>query len=445
MKKYLLSSFISILCIHSFGLAQTGPGGVGTNDGTSSLVLWLDANTMTGTNGSVLNSWGDNSGNNFDLSAGNGATFMSAAINGYPAFNFNGTSQYFERPFTAAITPASFTVFSATRVTATNRYKAVISNRDDPGGRPTAGFILYATPNSNIWQFWTGRASGPWQVNSSGVSTAGNWASQMIEYQNAANGKRLAVNGTINSTSSHVMTSNPSRPIRVGAGRNEGTPNYYFSGDIGEVIMFNTVINDAQKIIIHNYLAAKYNFALSVNDVFNEDNATAGNYDHDVAGIGRISATHLHTDAQGTGIVRVLNPTNLGNNEFFMWGHDNAALEFNTTADIPGGIRTRLDRVWRISESNTGGTAIDVGAIDLRFDLSGIPAATAANLRLIIDTDNDGTFSDELPIGNATAIGSGVFSFAGINQFTDNTRFTLGLGITTIITNRKITFRVRNN
>lgn len=429
MNKVILLTFSLIISTHLW--SQTGPGGIGSTDGTSSLVLWLDANTISGTSGSVITSWSDGSGNGYDFAVGNGAVFNNPSVNGYPAFNFNGSSHYFERAFTSGITPSSFTVFTSTNVTSSGIHKAVISNRDDPAGTATAGFILYSVPSSNDWQFWTGRASGAWQITSGGISTAGNWACQMLDYQDVANGKELSSNGSVTGISTHSMTSNPSRPCRIGAGQNESSPNFYFNGDIGEVIMYNTIINTAQKVIINNYMSAKYNYTLTANDFYNEDDAINGNYDHDVAGIGRMDAANIHDDSQGTGIVRILNPTGLGDTEFLFWGHDNNLLQAGETIDVPSPIVARFERVWRVSEVNTSNTAINVGDVDIRFDLTGLGAITASDLRLLIDTDNDGDFDDETVVGGgivsgAVSLGGNVYEFAGVTDIADNLRFTLG-------------------
>ena len=64
--------------------------------------------------------------------------------------------------------------------------------------------------------------------------------------------------------------------------------------------------------------------------------------DYDVAGIGRAAnATQQNTDAQGS-IIRINSPSNLGNNEYYIWGHDGGALT-PVTADIPSGaVQARL-------------------------------------------------------------------------------------------------------
>ncbi|MCJ8292448.1 MAG: hypothetical protein HRT58_21375 [Crocinitomicaceae bacterium] len=409
-----------------FGYVQDGPGGVGNTNGTSNLVLWLDANRVSANNGATVAIWMDQSGNNFDFNNGNGAIYDLLSSNGYPALTFNGNSDYFQRPYTPELSTSEFTVITANNVTSSNTYKAVVSNRDDPAGSATAGFILYSLPNSNNWGFWTGRASGSWQATGNSLSTAGSWASQTIVYNNGVNGKNLSINQGLNATNTHTLTINPSRPYRVGAGANESTPNYYFQGDIGEIIQYNNVINSSQRIIINNYLSAKYGFNLTNDDLYNEDIVGNGNFDHDVAGIGRINTSDLHTDSQGTGIVRISNPSELGDNEFLFWGHDNGLQQATNMTDVPVGVQARFERIWRASEVNLLLTPVDVGAIDIRFDLAGLGAVIASDLRLMVDSDNDGTFNDETAIGGATDIGGNVYEFSGITEIENNLRFTLG-------------------
>ena len=154
--------------------SQTGPGGVGTTNGASSLILWMDANTVAGTNGSTITTWNDASGYNHNFTIGNGATFTKPAQNGNAAFTFNsGTNDYFERAYTAALSPANFTIFSASNVTTSGSYKALLSNRDDFGGGSTAGYILYAGPTTDDWSFWTGSIGNSWDQIFSGIGTSG--------------------------------------------------------------------------------------------------------------------------------------------------------------------------------------------------------------------------------------------------------------------------------
>jgi hypothetical protein len=83
-----------------------------------------------------------------------------------------------------------------------------------------------------------------------------------------------------------------------------------------------------------------------------------------------------------------------------------------------------MSRVWKVSERNASGP-VDVGTVDLIWDLSNGTPATAAHLRLLIDTDNDGNFADETPISGATSLGGNQFQFSGVTLIRDSLRFTL--------------------
>src|SRR5690606_7930834 len=129
------------------------------------------------------------------------------------------------------------------------------------------------------------------------------------------------------------------------------------------------------------YLSAKYNIALAQNDVYDEDDN--GNYDFEVAGIGRLGSM-IHDDSKGSGMIHILNPSNLDNNEFMMWGHNGGDNQATEIIDIPASVDARFERVWRVSESSTTGTAVDVGSVDLRWDLAGLGSVTTSELRLLI-------------------------------------------------------------
>jgi hypothetical protein len=344
-----------------------GPGGIGTADGNSGLKLWLDANTVSATDNATVTTWPDKSGNGHNFTDGNGATYVASSQNGYPSFSFNGSSKYFERPFTAALTPNSFTVFSTNQVTASSTYKCIISNRDDPSGTATRGFILYAAPNSNQWQFWTGNTSISWNTNPVISSTAGSWAGVMFQFNGSNNDKLINSNVSSDVTGNSLITKNTSKPIRIGAGRNESTPNYFFKGNMGEVIMFDELLTDVEKTIINNYLSAKYNYNLGANDYYAQDNSGSGNFDHNVAGIGKASDGSSHTNSKGTGIIQINTPSNLDSDEYLFWGENakDATYEFSTnTTDY----QDRLNSTWRVSKrNNLGNVSLSVAAADLNL------------------------------------------------------------------------------
>jgi hypothetical protein len=230
---------------------------------------------------------------------------------------------------------------------------------------------------------------------------------------------------TLSETDGNTTPPNP----RIG--RHASISNQGLRGYIHELIVYNFALNSAQTIIVNNYLASKYGYTLASNDLYTQDNSPNGNFDFDVAGIGRVNSSNIHNDAQGTGIIRILNPSNLEDDEFMIWGHNNGFLDADEKTDVPTGVAARFLRVWRVSERNANNTAdVDVGNIDMRWDLNGIGPITDTDLRLLIDTDNDGFFSDETPISGATHLGGGIYQFSnvpgGSSGIQNDRRFTLG-------------------
>ncbi|MCX7550749.1 T9SS type A sorting domain-containing protein [Xanthomarina sp. F2636L] len=348
MIKYLQYVLLIAICFSSNTIfSQTGPGGVGSTDGTSNLVLWLNPDIDGNTN----NKWADQSGKGYDFTDGAGAVLNSNTVNGYNAYTFNGTSNYFQKSFENNLNPNEFSVFSATKVLQSSNYKTVLSSRDEYThwwwADKKYGFMLYAVPNSNNWSFWTGE-DNDWRTAGDSQSTAESWSIQSLNYKNGSNGKQLFINNNLNTNSNQGMQPNGNKPFRVGAGRNESTPDYFFKGEMGEIIMYNSVINEAQRIIVNNYLAAKYNLSIA-DDYYKQDNVDNGNFDHHVAGIGKIDNANAHLDSQGTGIIRI-SKSGLADNRFLFWGENNKNATYSFSLNGSGDYKEYIDTMWRVSE-----------------------------------------------------------------------------------------------
>ena len=421
--RYILIIF---LCFSLFSYSQTGPGGVGTNDGTSNLKIWYATSNGVNTTGTSI----DNIVNSAGISALNISetstrrpTLVSSVVNGYDEISFSGTNRLRTG---LNLTTSNFITnqassFVVCRADNTSQRSCVYTTDPLVGNTRFANHIPW---NGTVY-FDIGNCCGSSaRIQVGGLSGLTNYSYWSYD-ANSSSGKQLYRNGSLlqNRANTTTYNSHSSQRFNIG-GYTSGTQG--FVGDVTEIIIFNQKINTAQRIIIENYLSAKYNITASANDLYIQDNSANGDYDHDVAGIGRIDASNIHNDSQGTGIVRILNPTGLGNNEFLLWGHDNGIQQATNITDIPSSMQARFDRVWRVSEVNTSGTAIDVGAIDIRWDLTGLGSVTASDLRLIIDTDNDGIFSDETPISGATSLGGNIYQFANITSIANNLRFTLG-------------------
>lgn len=431
---------ISFLFFSSFSItSQTGPGGVGARDGSSSLIIWLRAEDINAdgniannpANNSRVSTWADFSGNanNFTQTGGRRPRFISTGTFNTVRFNSSTGAAKFMNGSVSAIYRDASTFFVTNPVNTGNSHS----------------LFDHSSASLRIEQWFNSNRVGLTRYGVADYATTINspfGINSIVSYHKTQNSSQVEVRVNNNTQNLNIGSSFAGIPLdRIGRNSNGADE---ASGDFFEVIFYESELNEAQKIIVDNYLSAKFGSINIPVNVYNEDDVVAGNYDHEVAGIGRINASNTHTDSQGTGIVRVLNPTNLGNNEFFMWGHDNGSLQLNTGLNAPEIIYSRLNRTWRVSETNTIGNSVNVGAIDVRFDLTGVSGITTANLRLLVDTDNDGNFNDETPVSGATNLGSNIFSFNGVTNISDNNRFTIGLATTTIITNRKITTRVNN-
>ncbi len=410
-----------MLCA-SFLWAQTGAGGVGSSTNNK---LWLDANKGVTISGTSVTAWADQSGNAFSALPSAviaRPAYVAGSANGYPTIDFDGTDDQLTVAYNAAFDLTQWHIFIVPMVDVAKDYNAWLVKGDDNH----ENYELLSFTNNNI------HAPVRWSNNTRTTPSSG--ASQVsstvniIEYSYSPGvGRDLYKNNTSIFTDNEATTPsvNP-HPLYIGNEKN--TTGRFINGDLGEVIIYNGPLNSAQRIIVNNYLSAKYNCTLTANDLYDEDNGVNGNYDHDVAGIGRVDASNIQNNSKGSGIVTVLNPTGLGNNEYYIWGHDDGPLgSYTTTPDVPSGqgVQARLLRIWRGSETGT------ITDFDVQFDLTGLGPVTASELRLLIDTDNDGVFADETTAGGgiisgATFVSGSTYQFADVTGMNNNLRFTIG-------------------
>lgn len=396
-----------------------GPGGVGNTDGSSSLKLWYTTTNGVGTAGALIETVANSAGiPALDMAAAGGLrpTLVTGVVNSFDEMSFTGG----QRLQTGTnLTAANFV---------TNAASSFIVSRPDNTTQQTNAYSTWPLngnrfsnhiPWANTVYFDIGNCCGAAsRMQVGGAATAGNYDSWGFG-ANGATGKQLYRNGLLLQNRGGVSSYNPTATQRFSLG------SAGFRGDMTEVIIYIVKLNDAQRIIVENYLAAKYGLASEANDLYLQDTPANGNYDFDVAGIGQIGGAN-QTNSRGTGIVRVSNPSNLNNNEFFIWGHDNGLLEANEQTDVPTGVAARLVRVWRVSELRTNGNPTNVGDVNVSFDLTGLGTVTPSDLRLLVDNNNNGTFADDVPIAGATDLGANIYQFAGVNTIDNAERFTLG-------------------
>lgn len=418
---------VLVILLSKIVVGQTGPGGVGA---ASSNGLWLKADNLLLNNNDPVVTWDDASGNtnNATASVTEQPLFISSStLNNMPAIRFDGNNDIMTVADAAILDGTSgLTYFAVIRPSnLDNTPRPIMGKRLSFSSADYAySWFFY---NNNYLNLDLSTGNNRFDTNPSSFSNATNYLLSFNYDGSLTPTQRSKIYnaGTLNTTSIESSTSIPNSSADLIIGTlNAGDPRQ-LGADFAELIQFNFSLNTCQTILVNNYLSAKYNIGLTSNDLYDEDDN--GDYDFDVAGIGRISATNLNNDGQGSGMVRILNPTNLDDDEFFIWGHDNGVAQAVEYTDVPLGVVSRFDRVWRVSEVNSTLTPINVGDIDVRFDLSNLGVINSSDLRLLIDVDNDGIFSDETPIDGAINISGDIYQFSGVNgnKLSNNIRFTI--------------------
>lgn len=409
----------------SIVVGNTGPGGVGNNTGTSQLKLWFRSDNGLNLAGSLVNSWTNSAGIsalNIAESGTERPTRVANAANGFAEVSFNGTNRLRTG---LVLTTSNFVVdkassFQVTRADNTSQQSIVYGTEPLDGNR-----FSNHVPWAMVVYYDIGTCCGTdarVEVPSlTGLTNYNIWTYTA----EAATGKTLYRNGAslLNVAGVSTFNTHASKRFNMG-GHITGAEG--FAGDILEMAIYNVKLNDAERIIVDNYLSSKFDQTLSANDVYSFDGPGV-NFDFDVAGIGRVSSSAYHNDSQGTGIVRMWNPSDLGNNEYLMWGHNGLTLDGTTNAtttslsDVDGTvIKERLRRIWVADKTG------DVGTVSVSFNISALTSSVAlgSNLRLLIDRDNDG-FQDNDVTPLAGSFSNNVVVFTGVN-FNDGDRFTLG-------------------
>ena len=374
-KRFFLLLATVIISINSY--SQTGPAGVGSS---SNNVFWFDIDKIGAANSSQISSLTDFSGNENNLSGPNGPTYLTNQLNSRAVIDFTGNNMLWTTNVSALNNSNSLTwitVFDSPSP-GTLLANSYVSSPSAWGIRHYSSGSYYVNAVSSTGN--TGLLYGYQAGYSIHTNIWNNSTPNLSTYLNSSlANQNTSANGTLTTHNSTFM------------GRNTNNGNGFFNGNVAEVIVYNSAINSTQRIIIENYLAAKFGLTIS-NDKFSFE-ATHGN---EVAGIGQETPSDNHTDAQGSAIVRINGASDLGTGEYLMWGHDGAGLT-GTSSELPGsfgGSGSKLTREWRVDE--TGG---DVGTVSIIFDTDSMSpelGPSASQYRLL--TDADGNFT------NATVI-----------------------------------------
>lgn len=169
-------------------------------------------------------------------------------------------------------------------------------------------------------------------------------------------------------------------------GSTSGTGSQPFLGDLAEFIAYDKLLNDAERIIVENYLASKYGINLSANDYFSHQQT----HGVEVIGLGRdLGSGNIHNNSQARNLFRIeATGASFADSDFeyFLIGHNDGDTTFWTATDAPNnGVSTRrLAREWKVD--HTG----DVGSIQFTIDSTQLPAKPAGYTKYCLVVDKSG-------------------------------------------------------
>lgn len=413
--------------------AQLGPGGVShetpntLNPIQSDCRLWLSASSITTlADGDEVNVWNDiseskkndkgfrNPGDNFIAPIFRNAP--SASINGYPVVTFDNGGML--KVNTSTDLNTSITTTYEQTIIFAFRTSADVTSRQilwEEGGnwRGVNVFIyngeiylgaydkhLDNDPGTgNVPGFGYNYVKTPIQPNTTYVLSHVFWApannttnGYVKGYQNGSFFGTL-INGGPHGPGIGGVHKHPD-PIGIGGANSttfnetgpigNSTGQYTFKGRLAEICYYNRLLNNAERIIVENYLGAKYYANIIVNDKY----AYQAVYGKDIIGIGQTTnSTNRHSVSQGRNSFEIspLNASASFNavNEFLLIGSNGMPTDW-TDDNVPNdpGSTKRMERIWRIDESG------DLSTIKFRFHHSDLPPLPSGFTKYVLIFDN---------------------------------------------------------
>jgi hypothetical protein len=356
--------YTNTFVVRVLSVIHDGPGGVANTVEASTLQLWLEADELTGLSDTdALTSWEDAYG--YSMICSDCPTYDYSFSNSLPAVVFNGSSNFFEDTSSAfdfqdATGMAVFAVMSA-NTTSGYTYQTIVA-RDSSSDRgwgcqiDSSDQLYFSIANSESMAV-TCQGTAPASNSITIVSFIfdGVRYNDMDVYNSQTN-----VSGTIGYTIPDIVGGDGPK-FTIGK---DGDDDNFFDGSIAELIVYDRVITSVEQILINNYLSSKYNIALSANDKYTGDNAIAGDYDMDVAGIG-LESDGINRTAISAGMVI----TNLSflkdSGDYLLFGH---RVETNaiTVTNLPETINMAWEREWMIHKTDVGSNG---GNIQIGFDI----------------------------------------------------------------------------
>lgn len=204
---------------------------------------WWKADALSLSDGDAVATWTATTGTNFTQgTAGQKPTYKTNIVNGKPVVRFDGGDRMVATGFNGGARPTFFFVI-------------IPSSTSPIGFFDSAPWSAHVARNytAGVWEWWSnapntslGLANTNPVVLTFKMNESG--GTRTVTYRK--NGTQISANTASNSNT--VAWANP----EVGSINNGGTA--YYTGDIAEILIYNSILSDADCASTEAYLKAKY-------------------------------------------------------------------------------------------------------------------------------------------------------------------------------------------
>lgn len=431
---------------------------------TSALGLkhWVKSDAGITLTGGNVSAWADQStaaitGNLVQGTAGNRPSVLASSVNFQDYIRFDGANDI----LSSVNTFAGNTLFntSTNTIFMIKNYKSGLVDykwETDPTNSYRVGMELMGSGAQRV-DFVDDNGGGKNDLSTVSITNK----DVLVGYVSDATTISLKLNGNTDAIKTHPsLVFNPPgatlKPLNIGA-NDLGNP-LYCNVDIAEVMTFNKKLSVSEMTRVESYLCIKYGITMSNNKgtgssvtYMSSDGTSIWNsqtgFHNYVIGIGRdnaagnsglnkLKSTSISSLNGSVDILTIANGVSLAapsafaaDKSFFIAGSN--ALTLASTAssilDLPAGISTRLERVWKAQETGTVTNVRMQFAMATVPGVGGIPGANdLADVRLLVDAN--GIFATGATIvvpatfNNTTDLVEFQFDFTGATGF----YFTIG-------------------
>ncbi|MDM8519476.1 hypothetical protein QUF64_05460 [Anaerolineales bacterium HSG6] len=356
----------------------TGPGGIGNKSGTSALKLWLRGDIDVTTNNGRVVWWADQSGcgnHGRQSNLSHQPTFVASNpdFNGMPTVNFNGYNHFLRIAHSPSLDmKQGLTVFMVFKPHNLQTNSGLLSK--GPTNKDAGNYALTIKAQQQRLQFehydrkwWHFASSNPVPTKSSILSFSFDTRNRMGVF---------GLNGNLIGYFKDRFQMLPNRrSLKIGLHQRHGLVGDWFNGDIAELIIYQNTINTAQRIIVENYLSAKYGIAplprtRTSKDIYSGNFPQHGSYTLDVAGIG-YEADGRHSIAQSAELAVIDRSFLKDRGDYLLVGHK-SPTNAKTSSNMDDKVGQRWERVWFFDLTDKEDNS---GEVTLRFDRTAIEHA----------------------------------------------------------------------